>query len=39
MMKAMMTFDPIAVLLFTANWTVGMAAMMFPAISPYGFIV
>jgi len=34
MMKAMMTFDPISVLLFTSSWTVGMAAMMFPAISP-----
>ena len=34
MMKAMMTFDPIAISLFTASWTVGMAAMMFPAISP-----
>jgi predicted metal-binding membrane protein len=34
MMKAMMTFDPITVLLFTASWTVGMTAMMFPAISP-----
>jgi len=34
MMKAMMIFDPIAVLLFTASWTAGMAAMMFPAISP-----
>ena len=34
MMKAMMTYDPIAILLFTASWTVGMAAMMFPAISP-----
>ncbi len=34
MMKAMMTFDPIAISLFTTSWTVGMAAMMFPAISP-----
>jgi len=34
MMKAMMTLDPISILLFTASWTVGMAAMMFPAISP-----
>ena len=33
MMKAMMTLDPISILLFTASWTVGMAAMMFPAIS------
>ena len=29
MMKAMMTYDPIAVSLFTISWTVGMAAMMF----------
>src|SRR6476646_10263945 len=34
MMKAMMTLDPISILLFTASWTVGMVAMMFPAISP-----
>jgi predicted metal-binding membrane protein len=34
MMKAMMTFDPIAVLIFIASWTVGMTAMMFPAIIP-----
>ena len=34
MMKAMMTLDPISILLFTASWTVGMAAMMSPAISP-----
>jgi predicted metal-binding membrane protein len=34
MMKAMMTLDPIAISLFTTSWTVGMAAMMFPAISP-----
>lgn len=34
MMKAMMTYDPITISLFTANWTVGMAAMMLPAISP-----
>ena len=34
MMKAMMTYDPITISLFTASWTVGMAAMMFPAISP-----
>src|ERR1044072_8524504 len=34
MMKAMMTYDPIIISLFTASWTVGMAAMMFPAISP-----
>jgi len=34
MMKAMMTYDPIAISLFDASWTVGMAAMMFPAITP-----
>ncbi|MGN6624649.1 MAG: DUF2182 domain-containing protein [Candidatus Nitrosocosmicus sp.] len=34
MMNAMMTFNPTAVLIFTASWTVGMIAMMFPAISP-----
>jgi len=34
MMKAMMTFDPVAVSIFTVSWTVGMIAMMFPAISP-----
>jgi predicted metal-binding membrane protein len=34
MMKAMMTYDSIAIALFTASWTTGMAAMMFPAISP-----
>lgn len=34
MMKVMIAFDPIAILIFTTSWTVGMAAMMFPAISP-----
>jgi hypothetical protein len=34
MMKVMMTLDLTSILLFTASWTVGMAAMMFPAISP-----
>ena len=34
MMKAMMTYDSIAIALFTVSWTTGMAAMMFPAISP-----
>ena|SRR5215831_5291715 len=34
MMKAMMTYDPIALSLFTISWTVGMAAMMFPSITP-----
>jgi hypothetical protein len=34
MMKAMMTYDPIAVSLFTISWTVGMAAIMFPSITP-----
>jgi hypothetical protein len=34
MMKAMMSYDPIAVSLFTISWIVGMAAMMFPSITP-----
>jgi len=34
MMDAMMTSDAVAILLFTATWTAGMAAMMLPAISP-----
>jgi predicted metal-binding membrane protein len=34
MMKALMTYDSIAIALFTVSWTTGMAAMMFPAISP-----
>ena len=34
MMNAMMTYNPVLVLLFTASWTAGMAAMMFPAIVP-----
>jgi predicted metal-binding membrane protein len=34
MIKAMMTLDPTAISIFTASWTVGMIAMMFPAISP-----
>src|SRR5919108_6277533 len=34
MMKAMMTYDPLSISLFTVIWTAGMAAMMFPAISP-----
>ena len=29
-----MTLNPIAVTIFTISWTVGMAAMMFPAIIP-----
>ena len=33
-MEAMMTLNPIAVTIFTISWTVGMAAMMFPAIIP-----
>jgi predicted metal-binding membrane protein len=33
-MDTMMTSDAVAVLLFTATWTAGMAAMMLPAISP-----
>jgi predicted metal-binding membrane protein len=34
MTESMMTLNPIAVLIFTVSWTVGMAAMMFPAIVP-----
>ena len=34
MMNVMMTYNPVLFLLFTANWTAGMAAMMFPAIVP-----
>ncbi|RPJ23973.1 MAG: hypothetical protein EHM25_14900, partial [Nitrosopumilales archaeon] len=34
MRETRMTLNPIAVLVFTVSWTVGMAAMMFPAIVP-----
>jgi predicted metal-binding membrane protein len=34
MMAAMMNYNPIAISLFTISWTIGMAAMMFPAIVP-----
>lgn len=34
MMQAMMRLNPIAVTIFTISWTIGMAAMMFPAIIP-----
>jgi predicted metal-binding membrane protein len=34
MMVAMTTYNPLSISLFTASWTVGMAAMMFPAITP-----
>jgi predicted metal-binding membrane protein len=34
MMEAMMTLNPLAVTIFTISWTIGMAAMMFPAIIP-----
>src|ERR687894_519446 len=34
MMVAMTTYDPFSISLFTASWTAGMAAMMFPAITP-----
>jgi len=34
MMTAMMTYNPKLVSLFILSWTAGMAAMMFPAISP-----
>jgi predicted metal-binding membrane protein len=34
MMVAMASYNPLAISLFTASWTTGMAAMMFPAITP-----
>jgi len=34
MMNIMNTYNPILISLFTASWTAGMAAMMFPAIVP-----
>jgi len=34
MMVAMMNYNPVAISLFTISWTIGMAAMMFPAITP-----
>jgi len=34
MMNVMMTYNLVSILLFTAIWTAGMAAMMFPAIVP-----
>ena len=34
MMNFMMGYNPTLISLFTASWTVGMAAMMFPAIVP-----
>src|SRR5918999_4858919 len=34
MMVAMITYDPLSISLFSASWTAGMAAMMFPAITP-----
>jgi predicted metal-binding membrane protein len=34
MMAAMTTYNPLAISLFAASWTAGMAAMMFPAIVP-----
>ena len=34
MMETMMILNPIVVLIFTVSWTIGMAAMMFPAIVP-----
>ncbi len=38
MMRAMMLYDPVAISLFTASWTVGMAAMMLPAITPMALL-
>jgi predicted metal-binding membrane protein len=34
MMTAMANYNPIVISLFTISWTIGMAAMMFPAIVP-----
>ena len=34
MMKVMNSYNPILVTLYTATWTAGMAAMMFPGIIP-----
>ena len=34
MMVAMTSYDPLSISLFTISWTAGMAAMMFPAITP-----
>ncbi|MGI0018917.1 MAG: DUF2182 domain-containing protein [Nitrososphaera sp.] len=34
MAAAMVSYDPVLISLFTVSWTVGMAAMMFTAISP-----
>ena len=34
MMVAMNTYNPLSISLFTASWTAGMTAMMFPAITP-----
>ena len=34
MMIAMMDYNPVAISLFTISWTIGMTAMMFPAITP-----
>jgi predicted metal-binding membrane protein len=38
MMRAMMLYDILSISLFTVTWTVGMAAMMFPAITPMVFL-
>ena len=34
MMMAMMNYNPVAISLFTISWTIGMTAMMFPAMVP-----
>ena len=34
MMVAKMNYNPVAISLFAISWTIGMAAMMFPAITP-----
>jgi predicted metal-binding membrane protein len=38
MMVAMTTYNPLSISLFTASWTAGMVAMMFPAITPMVFM-
>lgn len=34
MMDLMISYNPVLIVIFTASWTAGMAAMMFPAIVP-----
>jgi membrane protein insertase Oxa1/YidC/SpoIIIJ len=39
MMKSMMTFDPIAILIFTSSWTVGMGCYDVSSNFSHGFII